>query len=53
MELAAQAIVVATLANTIVKTGMVATLASAGLRKPILLAAAGILAAGGVTIALA
>jgi uncharacterized membrane protein (DUF4010 family) len=53
MDVAARAIVIATLANTIVKTGMVATLASAGLRKPILLAAAGILAAGGVAIAIA
>jgi uncharacterized membrane protein (DUF4010 family) len=51
-DVAANAIVIATLTNTIVKAGMVATLASAGLRKPILLAAAAILAAGGAAIAL-
>jgi uncharacterized membrane protein (DUF4010 family) len=53
MDVAARAIVVATLANTVVKTGMVATLACVELRRPILLAAAGILAAGGAAFLLA
>jgi uncharacterized membrane protein (DUF4010 family) len=53
MDVAANAIVISTLANTVVKTALVGTLASAGLRKPILIAAAGILAAGGAAIALA
>jgi uncharacterized membrane protein (DUF4010 family) len=53
MDVAARAIVVATLANTVVKTGMVAALACVELRKPILLAAAGIFAAGGAAFLLA
>jgi uncharacterized membrane protein (DUF4010 family) len=53
MDVASRAIVIATLANTVVKAGMVGALASASLRKPVLLAAAGILAAGGVAIAIA
>ncbi len=53
MDVAARAIVIATLANTVVKTGMVTTLACVELRKPILLAAAGIFAAGGAAFLLA
>ena len=53
VDVAARAIVVATLANTVVKTGMVAALACAELRKPMLLASAGILAAGGAAFLLA
>jgi uncharacterized membrane protein (DUF4010 family) len=43
---AAQAIVIATLSNTIVKAGMVATLGAASLRGPIIVASALIVAAG-------
>jgi uncharacterized membrane protein (DUF4010 family) len=50
---AAQAIVIAAFANTVVKAGMTAALASAALRKPVLLAAAAILAAGAGTFLLA
>jgi uncharacterized membrane protein (DUF4010 family) len=43
---AVNAITIATLTNTVIKTIMVAVLGSPALRKPILLAAAAILAAG-------
>jgi uncharacterized membrane protein (DUF4010 family) len=47
LAIAAQAIIVATLTNTAVKTGMVAALGSAELRKALLPAAIIVLAAGG------
>jgi uncharacterized membrane protein (DUF4010 family) len=47
VAIAAQAIVVATLTNTAVKTGMVGALGSAALRKAFLPAALAVLAAGG------
>jgi uncharacterized membrane protein (DUF4010 family) len=50
---AAQAIVIAAFANTVVKAGMSAALASTALRKPVLLAAAAALAAGAGTFLLA
>ena len=43
---AVNAITIATLTNTVVKAAMVTTLASPGLRKPILLGSAAVLAAG-------
>ncbi len=43
---AARAIVIATVSNTAVKAGMVATLGSASLRKPVLVAAAAMIVAG-------
>jgi uncharacterized membrane protein (DUF4010 family) len=45
--------VLAALTNTLVKCGMVVSLGGAGLRKPILLATAAILAAGGGALVLA
>jgi uncharacterized membrane protein (DUF4010 family) len=50
---AIRAIVLAALTNTLVKCGMVVSLGGAGLRKPILLATAAILAAGGGALVLA
>lgn len=44
--LAVEAITLAALANTVVKSGMVLTLAAPALRRPILLTAAGLIAAG-------
>lgn len=49
---AAGAIVIATLANTIVKTGIVTALADKALSRPVAIAAAVVVAAGCVTIAL-
>jgi uncharacterized membrane protein (DUF4010 family) len=47
---AVAAIVIASLSNTVVKTGMVATLGGAGLRRQILLSGAAIVAAGALTL---
>ena len=49
---ATNSIVLATLANTIVKAGIVATLAGAALTRPVLIAAAAIVAAGVAAIAI-
>jgi uncharacterized membrane protein (DUF4010 family) len=51
--LAVQAITLAALSNTLVKTAMVIGLGSRALRRPMLLAAAAVLAAGAVTLPLA
>jgi uncharacterized membrane protein (DUF4010 family) len=53
ITVAAQAIIIAALSNTIVKAGMVSALASAGLKRPILVAAITVLAAGGGMLLLA
>jgi uncharacterized membrane protein (DUF4010 family) len=45
-DVASRAITIAVLSNTVIKTGMVATLGTAALRRSILLATAGILVAG-------
>jgi uncharacterized membrane protein (DUF4010 family) len=45
-DIASHAITIAVLSNTVIKTGMVATLGTAALRRSILLATAGILVAG-------
>ena len=50
-HVAVNAIVLATLANTTVKCGIVAALAGAVLRRPVIIATAAILAAGIATIA--
>jgi uncharacterized membrane protein (DUF4010 family) len=47
IAIAGQAIIIATLANTIVKAAMAGMLGSAELRKPVLIATAAVLAAGG------
>jgi uncharacterized membrane protein (DUF4010 family) len=49
-EVAVQAITVAALTNTVIKTAMVGILADARLRRPMLAAAALVLAAGGVAL---
>jgi uncharacterized membrane protein (DUF4010 family) len=51
-EVAVQAITVAALTNTVIKTVMVGVLAEAGLRRPMLVAAALVLAAGALSLAL-
>jgi len=51
-EVAVQAITVAALTNTVIKTAMVGILADARLRRPMLAAAALVLAAGGVALAM-
>jgi uncharacterized membrane protein (DUF4010 family) len=50
--IAVQAITIATLSNTIVKTAMVSVLAGAELRKPVLFAAAAVLATGAIALLL-
>ena len=52
-QVAVQAITVAALTNTVIKTVMVGVLADAGLRRPMLVAAAVVLAAGALSLALA
>jgi uncharacterized membrane protein (DUF4010 family) len=52
-EVAVQAITVAALTNTVIKTVMVGVLADPGLRRPMLVAAAVVLAAGALSLALA
>jgi uncharacterized membrane protein (DUF4010 family) len=47
IAIAGQAIIIATLANTIVKAAMAGVLGSAELRKPVLIATVAVLAAGG------
>jgi len=47
-----QAITVAALTNTVIKTVMVGVLAEAGLRRPMLVAAALVLAVGALSLAL-
>jgi uncharacterized membrane protein (DUF4010 family) len=51
-EVAVQAITVAALTNTVIKTVMVGILADARLRRPMLAASALVLAAGGVALAM-
>ena len=52
VSIAGQAIIIATLANTIVKAAMAGVLGSAELRKPVLIATAAVLAAGGAVLLL-
>ena len=52
-QVAVQAITVAALTNTVIKTVMVGVLADAGLRRPMLVAAAVVLAAGALSLAFA
>ena len=52
VEIAGHAIIIAALANTIVKTAMAAVLGSAELRKHVLIATAAVLAAGGAALLL-
>ena len=51
-EVAVQAITLAALTNTLVKTVMVSALGAAGLRRPVLASAALVLASGGIALAL-
>lgn len=51
-QVAVQAITLAALTNTLVKTVMVSALGAAGLRRPILASAALVLASGGIALAL-
>jgi uncharacterized membrane protein (DUF4010 family) len=51
-EVAVQAITVAALTNTVIKTAMVGILADARLRRPMLAASVMVLAAGGVALAM-
>jgi hypothetical protein len=51
-HVAVQAITVAALTNTVVKTVMVGVLADAGLRRPMLAASALVLAAGALSLVL-
>ena len=51
-EVATKAITIAALTNTVVKSAMVAALGSAQLRRPMLAAAALVLASGGCALAL-
>ena len=50
--IAVQAITIAALSNTVVKTAMVSVLSSAELRKPVLVAAAAVLATGAIALLL-
>jgi uncharacterized membrane protein (DUF4010 family) len=52
MQVAVQAITVAALTNTVVKTVMVGVLGDAGLRRPVLVAAGLVLASGGLALAM-
>ena len=52
VSIAGHAIIIATLANTIVKAAMAGVLGSAEFRKPVLIAAAAVLAAGGAVLVL-
>jgi uncharacterized membrane protein (DUF4010 family) len=52
VEIAGQAIIIATFANTVVKAAMAGALGSAALRRPVLLATAAVLAAGGAALLL-
>jgi uncharacterized membrane protein (DUF4010 family) len=52
VEIAGQAIIIATFANTVVKAAMAGVLGSAALRKPVLLATAAVLAAGSAALLL-
>lgn len=50
---AALAVTIAALSNTVVKTGMVLTLGSAGLKRPVAIAAVAVVAAGVISLAVA
>ena len=52
LEIAGHAIIIATLANTIVKATMTGVLGSSELRQPVLIATAAVLAAGGAALLL-
>ena len=52
VSIAGQAIIIATLANTVVKAAMAGVLGSAELRKQVLIATAAVLAAGGAALLL-
>ena len=52
LEIAGHAIIIATLANTIGKATMAGVLGSSELRKPVLIATAAVLAAGGAALLL-
>jgi len=52
VSIAGQAIIIATLANTVVKATMAGVLGSAELRRPVLIGAVAVLAAGGAALLL-